>query len=344
MRLLLPLLVLTACQNDKGADDSGTIGACSISVESTMPVDVATDAYYRNPILFTLTGDAGDASVSLADSTGADVPGQTTTDGAKVWFTPDGPLDQAASYSATLSYCSARETAGVTFTTSTLGEALTIDDLVGRAYLLDLGTGLWLQPDGIGTFINSFLSAEIVLSIQAEEGATLDLEAVIRNVGATVQDTCVPTIGFPTADWSAAPWFTLGPTEADFGANGLSLPIHDAVLEGTFAADGSFLGGGHLSGNLDARDLAPTMAEAGMIGADDPALVCQLMQGFSVTCGPCTSDGEETCVPLEVINLVATEETGFSVEPVDQADCHEDCAASCDNAECAVAESFAICG
>ena len=90
------------------------------------------------------------------------------------------------------------------------------------------------------------------------------------------------------------------------------------AVSGTFAADGSYFGGGELSGGVDARQLVDIVGGLmdGVESADD---VCGLVAGFGVSCGACSSDGEAYCVTLEVNRLVANE-TGETLVAITEDD------------------------
>ena len=96
-------------------------------------------------------------------------------------------------------------------------------------------------------------------------------------------------------------------------------------ISGTFAADGSYFGGGTLLGELDVRKLAPLLED--LIQSDDPAEACGLLLGFGVTCEACSSDSEPFCVALEVDSLTA-DDTGKAIEPKTAEDVEVD--ESCD--------------
>ena len=108
--------------------------------------------------------------------------------------------------------------------------------------------------------------------------------------------------------------FEVPEADLSLSISGFSATIYSLAVSGTFAADGSYFGGGELSGELDARQLVDIVGGLmdGVESADD---VCGLVAGFGVSCSACTSDGEAYCVNLEVNRLVANE-TGETLVPI----------------------------
>ena len=105
---------------------------------------------------------------------------------------------------------------------------------------------------------------------------------------------------------------------------GFQAEIKDLRVAGTFAADGSYFGGGELSGQLDARDLVDVVDGLGL-EAESAEDICNLLLGFGVTCDECGGDTPGAyCVTLEVNRLVAND-TEDPLEVVCEGDCHEEC-------------------
>ena len=113
------LLLVAACGDKTPVDTS----ACTVAVDETFPAEGATDAYIGGRIEFRLSDDDASATVTLADASGADVPGDLAfnADQDAVFFTPTTPLQPLSSYTATLTWCGGQSTLG--FTTSDLGQA-----------------------------------------------------------------------------------------------------------------------------------------------------------------------------------------------------------------------------
>lgn len=289
---------------DGGAGGDGGSAECGVSVSSTWPTNGETDAYYRTDIEFQLSDvDPGNPSISLADAAGTAVDGSTSLseDGKTVYFYPSAPLEPETSYTATLSYCTGD--ASIEFTTSSLGKPLTTD-IVDKAYIVDLDGARFLEPAGVADLLLGQLSNSILLGVVATS-PDLQMIGALSVDGGTEQDTCTPTIDFPPADFSESPYFAIGPQTTIISAAGYDIQIDNLEISGTFAADGSYFGGGVLAGQLDARALAPLVAD--LLGTDDPDTICATLVGFGVECKTCDSDGADYCIDVLVDDLTATE-------------------------------------
>lgn len=344
---LTAALALGAC-SDKGGDDTGTNStnnqpSCDITVsDSTVPSDGQTDFYYRAAIEFHLSDADSTAEVSLTDSSGAAVDGtqSTSDDGKIVYFAPSSPLTPDSDYTASISLCNGASNPSLSFHTSSLGEPLTAD-LTGNTYVLDLQDARFIDPPGVADLLLSQLDNNILVGVTSYDSASLQMIGALSVEGGTDQDFCNPTIEFPEADFSEQPYFSVGPQDTTLSVAGYDITISQLQISGTFSADGSYFGGGVLAGELDARVLAPLLGD--VIGSTDPDYICQLVAGFGVTCGPCSSDGESYCINV-LADQITAQATGSSLVAVDQEDCNQMCADSCDNTECTEAQSWEICG
>ena len=152
--IALSALALAACKGDKSTSDSGSSDAensCAATVSSSVPADGAADAYYRADVEFAISEMDASATVTVLDSSGAAVAGtqSTSSDGLTVYFTPDASLTPGASYTADISLCDGETNPSITFSTSTLGEALSGCELTGNTYNLNLGDARFVQPAGV---------------------------------------------------------------------------------------------------------------------------------------------------------------------------------------------------
>jgi hypothetical protein len=322
--------LMFACSGDK-TGETGDVAATNtcpdgaeITISNTYPTSDASNFYISDSIEFTLSAEDPSAALILTGPDG-DVAGTSAVNGTKVTFTPDAALAPSSSYTASLSYCNSEDPVDVAFMTSALGEALTVD-LVGKTYAVDLASGNFVQPPGIGSLLGGLFTNNILLGITAAD-ANLEILGAISVEGTTDQDTCTETFSdFPSADFSNSPMFEIPEGDVTLSVAGYTATIYSLAVSGTFAADGTYFGGGELSGELDARQLVDIVGGLmdGVESADD---VCGLVAGFGVSCSECSSDGEAYCVSLEVNRLVANE-TGTSLMAVSA----EDIAA---NADCA---------
>ena len=327
--MILSLIgMMFACSGDKTGEtgDVAVANTCpdgaEITISNTYPTSDAANFYILDSIEFTLSAEDPSASLSLTGPDG-DVAGSSAVNGTKVTFTPDAALAPSTAYTASLSYCNSEDPVDVAFSTSALGEELTVD-LVGKTYAVDLASGNFVQPPGIGSLLGGLFSNNILLSVTSS-GDTLEFIGALSVEGSTAQDTCSETFeDFPSADFTNSPMFEVPENDLSLSISGYSATIYALSVSGTFAADGSYFGGGELSGELDARQLVDIVGGLmdGVESADD---VCGLVAGFGVSCSACTSDGEAYCVTLEVNRMVANE-TGETLVEVTA----EDIAANAD--------------
>ena len=335
---------LLACSGDKNGD-SGDInaGLCDIIIDSTYPASGAGDFYIRDVIEFELSDDDATATAVLKDASGADVAGTSAVDGDTVTFTPSAALTPSSSYTAELTYCGSADPVSVAFSTSGLGEALA-DDITGNTYAVDLSSGNFVQPAGVGELIGGLLENDILIGIKSVDGDSMGIRGALSVEGSSAQDYCTETLEeFPDADFSAAPYFEIPQGDVTISVAGITATIQGLSVSGTFGvdADGNeYFGGGELMGQLDARELVDVVAEAGLDAesADD---ICNLLLGFGVQCVAC-SDGEPYCATLEV-NRLAAYDTGETLGLVCEGDCHESCSSNSDECTQPQAADLAEC-
>ncbi len=317
---------LVACSNDgkgdSGADGGGDGGssACDIQATNFLPGDAS--AHYRDDIGWTLSAADASASISLSDSGGTDVGGSTwTADDGKVYFTPDSPLTPSTSYTSVISFCDGGGSESHDFSTSDVGTPVSCD-LTGRGYRVALGQANFVEPAALGGLIGSLLEQDILLGVEAVADTELTMLGAISVDAGGKQDYCNPSIAFPPAEFSN-PTVQIGPQDTTIDAAGVQVTINGLEMTGDFAPDCSYFGGGTLSGELDARDLAVLLAD--LTGSEDPAVACSTLEGFGVTCGPCASDGEPFCVSIVANQITAESDADSTVECVPDVDCHTSC-------------------
>lgn len=295
---MLPLLtLLSACQPEIEAapDDSGSSSSevtCDTEIRSTWPLQGATDAYYRGSIEFTLTELDETATVST------DIPGTQTTrqDGLVIVYTPDEPLEPGQDVTVALNYC--RGAPELSFTVSDYGTPLDGGvDLAATAWSLDLSTARFIDAEGLGDIVASYLQNALLLGASSV-GADSFTMTMARSDGSGDQDPCSRTTDLPTADFSDAPYFELSGSDVVVDINDVELHLGDLSLAGTFAADGQSIGGVTFTVTGDARD-------AGAWLGIDPAVICELAESISVPCEPC-SDGELYCGTVVASDLEAS--------------------------------------
>ena len=333
---LIGLVAAAGCSSKSGDDDSATAGAggdgapgCEVEqVEPSYPEADGAEFYYRGHVEFVFDGIDEDASLTLADGGGTAVDGTTSWEENKLSFAPAAPLAPSTGYVATLNHCAGEST--IQFMTSPLGGALEDGvDLVGKSYVVSLDSARFVKPAGVGGLLLGLLEQYILLGVSSVSDTEIQmLGAISKSKDDPSQDTCEPSINFPTAaDFTTAPFFSVGPESTELSVAGVSVVINDLMIAGDFSADGSYIGGAILAGLLDARDLAGVLVDNGLIEDDDPGAVCDLIATFGVPCDAC-SDGENYCLSIYVDQITA-EEADESLISVDTCDV-ETCDAGCE--------------
>lgn len=304
---------------DKDAEE--TAAPCDISIQETFPAAGATNAYYRGAIEAHLTDEDPTAVITMDG-----VAGTTwlNEDQDIVYFQPDEPLTPNTDYEFTVSYCFAD--APVSFRTSTLGEAIADPaSLVGNTYDLNLQDGRVVVPEGVGSVLEQYLEVSILIKVDDLTGNDLTMNGALADEDdSSLQDYCTPTLDFPVADFSTAPFFGIGPADTTINVAGYSVTIEDLEVTGTFSSDGTYWGGGVLAGVIDTRALSSLVGD----DAEDSA-VCDLVAGFGVSCVTCASDGTDFCLEIRAVDLGGELLTESDVETIEYEDCHASCSDTC---------------
>ncbi len=326
--MLIPMVALAACSgsDDKdtatgtdagatdtvGDDDDDTAGddddddGCSNGLTSSFPENGATTASYRTDVIATLEEEDSAATIAIDG-----VTGMTMIDGVVVSFTPDAPLAPSTSYTATLTYaCGTEEW---TFTTSSVGGATDEVALLDGAYSLDLSSGTWILPPGVGSVIGDLIEGvEVLFGVTAVNGATLTMIGAVGD-GTGNADICYPTLDFPVDPSWNNPYFEVEAPQLLIAAGGLEIAIDDLFIGGAFTPDASSIQGGALRGVIDTRPLVEELAP----GGGDSA-VCDLVAVLGVDCEPC-ADSSPTCLSVWVTDIVA-ENVPNVIVPREEAD------------------------
>jgi hypothetical protein len=279
-----------------GDDDDDTTG-CGNEVNDYVPESGETNAFYRSDIVAVL--DDEDPSASLALSGG--VTGTTSIQGTVVSFTPDAPLTNGETYTATLTYECGEESWD--FTVGDVGAAADEAALPGSTYSLDLASGTWVQPAGVGDLIATLIGdVEVlfgVISVDPKAG-TIPMIGALGD-GNGNQDICSPTLDFPVDPTWDNPYWEVTTPSLDIAVDGFTISVTDVTLAGAFTADGSSIQGGLLRGVIDTEPLVEELSPGGTSGA-----VCLLISSIAagVECVDC-GDGDETCLEVWVADIAA---------------------------------------
>ncbi len=277
---------------------------CTNQIVETFPQTGDNQVYYRTTVEFVLSSVQGGESIRLT-SGGSPISGNTVVDGDRIIFTPDAPLAPSTTYDAELTWCGGQTVA--TWTTSVVGDPAT-GGIIGNTYGLDLASGRFVEPPGVGSLVGSLITTEFLLGITNTSATELDILGAIGD-GGPFQDECSPTFDYPTADFSQNPYFQIQTPVLTLDISGIAMDIEDAEISGAFSSDGSFVAGAVFAGSIDTLLLDP------LIGSS----TCALMVAFGVNCQPCASGGN-TCLTLYVDNMTAPLKNGLTLVPISQND------------------------
>lgn len=299
-------------------DDTSETGetgtpACQTVLSSTDPEDGSTGWFYRDALWLTFSDDASGATLVLYDSESNVVPTTNTwSDGNfQVSVAPDVPLEGESTYTLHIEVC---DFAGdLTFSTSEYGAPLegSADALVGNTYVLDLSKATILQPETLGPLLASYLTEPLLIGVDHADDTAIGL---IGAQGYKKSDGGYKQVGtdvwiFPDADFSENPYFTASTDYVAIDYGGTTIPIEQFELSGTFAPDGSAIGGGHAQGWGDTRNMGPLLGLS-----DSPSAICDYIDllGLGVECSAC-ADGGEYCLFLEAVFDEAPVEAGLTL-------------------------------
>lgn len=309
--LALAALALAACNPEQpdhkerppNTGPSTETEPCTAVTVTAFPAVNATDVPLDTLVEFDL-GDHPDPEATIVlDAGGELVDGTVTVEGSLVTFQPDASLLPDTAYNATLAW-----TCGPTTSTFRTQEGHgTVDpaSLIGRTYALDLASGRWIEPPGVGGVIGAVLTQDLLVGVTDADATVLSLMGALSDDQGG-QDTCVETIDFPIdADFTQNPYFAAGAPEVVFEVMGLQLAISDLDLSGGFDTDGSKIAGAAVFGILDVGTLAP------LVGSDP----CALFATFGVSCVTC-ANGNPTCVNVAVDSMQAPEVAGLTLVEV----------------------------
>lgn len=345
--LLLLGLPLISCSDDKEKEDTGSVSeadadtdtdtdadadadtgdtgepapTCTASMTTSEPEDGATEWYWKTPLVIDFDDvpeESDIISISDTDGNAVDFEAAWADHGETVTVTP--VLSGSTGYTVSVSCL---EDQAFSFTTSHYGAPLTVaqEDLVGKTYELDLPGAYFKEPVGVGALLSTYLENPLLASpvaVSDTEITMLAAQGLWDDEGVPSQDMSIGTFPFPPSDWTSAPFFS-GDTEEiivtyDTGASTTDIIIHNVHLEGTFAADGSSLGGAWASGLADTRNLYNLLDIPDMPGIEPEDVVCAYLESFGLPCIDC-GDGVDRCLYMEAYFDDAPLVDGVSLDP-----------------------------
>lgn len=290
----------SGCSGDSKDEDTDT-DRCTTSVLASGPLDGETDVFYRAVVDASLARAEPDATITVRDASGADVPGELTRIGKRITFTADAPYTPGETYTSTLDWsCDPIES---TFTIAAdVGEPVDGSLLVGRTYMMDLLQGRPVVPVGIGDVFEASPPAKLFLAVDAAEAGGLQFTAGAGLDGVSdVQDLCAPTSAFSgLADYAENPYWTVTQDTIRLVVLTDVLDITSLKLSGAVAPGGAYLSGVSLDGILDTRDLTESLAP----NSGDEDAVCNLFDAsFGVECEACPDGSGAFCIQLVIDDL-----------------------------------------
>jgi hypothetical protein len=309
---LIALATLAACSKGGETDETDVVDTCDVNVASTFPVDGEMNAYYRGPIEITLSGEDPTATVTVTTG-GTAVAGTTEWRGTKTLvFTPSAPLAPATKYDVAISFCGGAP--AVSFTTSSVGGTADAATLVGKVYALDLASGRFVQPEGVGPLLQGYLTTSVLVSVDSVSADKIKMvgAVAVADSDPPAQDPCSRTIDFPEADFSENPYFAVGPQDTTLQISDYAVDITQLFVSGSFAPDQTYIDGAVLSGSLDTRPLVPILDPEGEDGA-----ICDIAASIGVACEPC-ADAQNYCLSLYVDSIKAALIPDAVVTPINE--------------------------
>lgn len=328
MKRALLLLLVAGCKHEDEKPpqdlldtgwftDTANPSQCVARVASTEPVDGATAWYWRDfPRVF-VESKVDDGFVTrLIDPSGnlVDTHPVWSDDGLNFEVAFDGGLEASATYTLHLEDCATVQ--DVTFTTDALGAPLLggPESLAGKTWQLDLANATWRKPEGLGPLLLLYFTIPVLLGVQFSDDTLVDFigaPGMTSASGKLVQDVAAASWDFPPTPFDQAPYFDAQTDEVTFAFSGTLTPVNDFRFTGTFAADGSRIGGGVLSGLADTRNLGALNNQP-----DDLDAICALAALIGTACVPCP-DGGNYCLDMEVRDVVGTLVPGLSLQERD---------------------------
>ncbi|MFT6146312.1 MAG: hypothetical protein ACJAZO_003370 [Myxococcota bacterium] len=334
-------------------------GGCDNSIDEVFPENGEAQAFFRTSVEVKLDEDEAGATITLTGPDG-DIAGTSSVDGDTITFVPGAALSPSTEYTVTVDYSCGTPT--TTFSTSSVGSAITAADIEDNTYSLELRTGRFVEPQGIGSILGDFIDQEILIGVQSVGTADIQLIGAIGDGGSPPgQGECDPTIPFPEASFTDNPFFQVGPETTTLSIAGFTVTIADLEISGAFSPDGSLIAGATLAGVIDTRPLVPllnaddncevdaprccdTDVDPGCDSANDVAdccdedAICDLAGQIGVACQACEGGTGDFCLTLLVDSLQAEQVVGAFVDPqhapADEATAPVDSTNICDIAAC----------
>jgi len=289
---------------------------CDVTVSSTIPARNTMDHYYRDPIVFKLSGPIEEATVIT------DVAGETSLseDGETVTFTPTGGLSPSTEYTMGLDYCYDGQPE-ITFSTSHFGAPLEASgQLEGQTYVLNFEVGEYIIGENAGDLLNSVFTRNILVQFEEVYDISAQVLIAIGKPNATTldQDKCARTIPMDVSI-GTLPLITGREESFTFGAMGGQLRFDSINFEGTISSDLSALGGLTYHASMGIAGIVDILDEFG-----GEEVGCDLAENLGIPCEPCVNEPDANCITIAAKGISGTH-TEVDLEVITDAGTHPDC-------------------
>jgi hypothetical protein len=233
-------------------------------------------------------------------------------DGSIATLTPAVPLAASTAYTLSASVCGVQTDVG--FTTAVYGAEL--DGEVGAlehlTYVLDLNEVTFTQPEGLELIFSIYGVNPLLVGVASADAEQLTLYVAEGKLGVDGEYRLLRdprSWWFDPADFTRQPYFS-ATQDIELAYDEVTIPVSDFHLEGTFAPDGSSIGGLVVSGVADTRDLADDVG-----GSED--YVCDLVADWGIDCVAC-DDGAVLCLDILAEGVTAPLAPGLDIIPAEE--------------------------
>ncbi|MEC7242319.1 MAG: Ig-like domain-containing protein [Myxococcota bacterium] len=303
---------------DTDTEDTDTEEPCSAEVTAISPADTADGIPADVLIVADFSDPADEATIAVSGPSGP-VGGTTALaeDGLSATFAADEDLARASEYLVEVRVC--EETTTSTFTT--VPEAVDESSLLGRVYDLDLATVSWNEPSStLADLLIGQIDTSHILLMVTEINETDQTISFVGAPGwieqqALAQYPCVEAIDFDPADFTANPYFSVGPNNFTIDLAGNQIPVENLLVEASFDADASNLKNLHIQAFLDGSFVIPDLGFS----------ICDFASIVGISCSACPVDSTRDCLTLDADAEKAPFVQGLTVDPEIDPSSNPDC-------------------
>jgi MYXO-CTERM domain-containing protein len=293
---------------ETGDTGGGPVGPSCAQLLSWSPADGATDVSRTTSVEATF--DRVDPSASMSVFAGAAVAGAQSWNGTTLTFTPTNSLLAGTDYTSIVTTACGQESIG--FTTESVGGPITGASLVDRTWELDVYSGTWIAPAGVGPILAG-LAGDGTILLGVSHAGTNNLDLVFSGADETTtpttQDTDWETVDITAVDFSQSPTFSGSFGSLTLDLAGVAVPVEQVAFSGTFDAGGSQIVDMSVTGFVDIRPAGPLLGGTAQTS-------CLLLGAFGVGCTACPSGVGNFCVEADIRDITAFELVGQTITPI----------------------------